>query len=189
MASVNDTQAEYVAMVFPDHPRKHMDKHLRPYKCPVPNCMVNNFATSGDLKRHHREVHGNPSFVCPNTSCKRHRKGFSRRDNLVQHMKRTHNQDEQDVDAMHASRLTEAVIRSSYEVTNETAAVGEQVGVLGVSVASVATLTSDLDVSSLKKTHLTAKLRELEIERVKAQKAMAQFDGDIAALKRVLSIM
>lgn len=72
--------------------RKHMDKHLRPYKCHVPTCTVNSFATAGDLKRHEREVHSTPVHNCPITTCKRNRRGFSRKDNLVQHMSRTHDQ-------------------------------------------------------------------------------------------------
>lgn len=141
-----------------------MDKHIRPFKCPIAGCRVNNFATSGDLKRHEREVHAAPTFVCPITSCKRHRKGFSRKDNLAQHMRRTH----------------EAPALVS----------GEQAGQSSTSEESAEGITSGrllIEASPVhsEKLSLMAKLQELENEK---EDAMKGFDRKIEALKTVLAM-
>ncbi|KAH8671436.1 hypothetical protein BX600DRAFT_459047 [Xylariales sp. PMI_506] len=76
---------------------KHMDKHDRPYKCPADGCeKLPGFTYSGGLLRHEREVHGkhggpkNP-LNCPHHMCKRHTgKGFSRQENLNEHLRRVH---------------------------------------------------------------------------------------------------
>ncbi|KAK3684736.1 hypothetical protein B0T22DRAFT_481772 [Podospora appendiculata] len=76
---------------------KHMDKHDRPYKCAVEGCeKLPGFTYSGGLLRHEREVHGKHggpknSFNCPHPNCKRHTgKGFSRLENLNEHLRRVH---------------------------------------------------------------------------------------------------
>ena len=74
-----------------------MDKHDRPYKCIAKGCeTLPGFTYSGGLLRHEREVHGlyggpkNP-LHCPHTNCKRHTgKGFSRQENLNEHLRRVH---------------------------------------------------------------------------------------------------
>ncbi|KAI0597320.1 hypothetical protein F4775DRAFT_258379 [Biscogniauxia sp. FL1348] len=79
---------------------KHMDKHDRPYKCPAGGCeKLPGFTYSGGLLRHEREVHGkhggpkNP-LNCPHVNCKRHTgKGFSRLENLNEHLRRVHTAD------------------------------------------------------------------------------------------------
>ncbi|KAK0719931.1 hypothetical protein B0H67DRAFT_484330 [Lasiosphaeris hirsuta] len=78
---------------------KHMDKHDRPYKCAAEGCeKLPGFTYSGGLLRHEREVHnkhGGPknSFNCPHVNCKRHTgKGFSRLENLNEHLRRVHTQ-------------------------------------------------------------------------------------------------
>ncbi|KAK6839870.1 fungal specific transcription factor [Apiospora arundinis] len=76
---------------------KHMDKHDRPYKCAVDGCeKLPGFTYSGGLLRHEREVHGkhggpkNP-LNCPHPNCKRYSgKGFSRLENLNEHLRRVH---------------------------------------------------------------------------------------------------
>lgn len=77
--------------------RKHMDKHDRPYKCPAEGCeKLPGFTYSGGLLRHEREVHnkhGGPrkQLNCPHQNCKRHTgKGFSRQENLNEHLRRVH---------------------------------------------------------------------------------------------------
>ncbi|KAK9445338.1 zinc finger domain-containing protein [Metarhizium brunneum] len=76
---------------------KHMDKHERPYRCPAPGCEnLPGFTYSGGLLRHEREVHnkhGGPKNTvnCPHPNCKRHTgKGFSRQENLNEHLRRVH---------------------------------------------------------------------------------------------------
>ncbi|KXX73801.1 Cell wall transcription factor ACE2 [Madurella mycetomatis] len=78
---------------------KHMDKHDRPYKCAAEGCeKLPGFTYSGGLLRHEREVHGKHggpknSFHCPHVNCKRHQgKGFSRQENLNEHLRRVHTQ-------------------------------------------------------------------------------------------------
>ncbi|KAK1761022.1 hypothetical protein QBC47DRAFT_19871 [Echria macrotheca] len=78
---------------------KHMDKHDRPYKCAAEGCeKLAGFTYSGGLLRHEREVHGKHggpknSFNCPHPNCKRHTgKGFSRLENLNEHLRRVHTQ-------------------------------------------------------------------------------------------------
>lgn len=74
-----------------------MDKHDRPYKCTAEGCeKLPGFTYSGGLLRHEREVHGkhggpkNP-LHCPHPNCKRHSgKGFSRQENLAEHLRRVH---------------------------------------------------------------------------------------------------
>ncbi|KAK5170403.1 uncharacterized protein LTR77_004991 [Saxophila tyrrhenica] len=76
---------------------KHMDKHDRPYRCPHEECAkLQGFTYSGGLLRHEREVHnkhGGPKskLVCPHVDCKRHTgKGFTRKENLNEHVRRVH---------------------------------------------------------------------------------------------------
>ncbi|KAL8950795.1 MAG: hypothetical protein Q9222_003202 [Ikaeria aurantiellina] len=78
---------------------KHMDKHTRPYVCNLPGCeKVRGFTYSGGLSRHQREVHrqhGGPkaSYMCPHKDCKRSTgSGFSRKENLQEHVRRVHRQ-------------------------------------------------------------------------------------------------
>lgn len=73
------------------------DKHDRPYKCNVLGCeKLPGFTYSGGLLRHEREVHGKHGgprkhLNCPHSTCKRHTgKGFSRQENLNEHLRRVH---------------------------------------------------------------------------------------------------
>ena len=77
--------------------RKHNDKHTRPYVCREPGCeKIRGFTYSGGLLRHQREVHrhhGGPRAprFCPHPDCKRsYGQGFSRRENLNEHLRRVH---------------------------------------------------------------------------------------------------
>ena len=74
-----------------------MDKHNRPYVCEEDGCeKIQGFTYSGGLLRHQREVHrqhGGPkaSCVCPYRDCKRSTgAGFSRKENLSEHLRRVH---------------------------------------------------------------------------------------------------
>lgn len=76
---------------------KHMDKHERPYVCTAPGCeKIQGFTYSGGLLRHEREVHGKhggpkKKLLCPHVTCKRSSgKGFSRQENLSEHLRRVH---------------------------------------------------------------------------------------------------
>ena len=74
-----------------------MDKHDRPYACQHPQCAkLQGFTYSGGLLRHEREVHGKhggpkAALMCPHEDCKRHSgKGFTRKENLNEHIRRVH---------------------------------------------------------------------------------------------------
>lgn len=79
-----------------------MDKHDRPYRCPHPSCAkLQGFTYSGGLLRHEREVHGKhggpkAQLMCPHEDCKRHSgKGFTRKENLNEHIRRVHQSKDQ----------------------------------------------------------------------------------------------
>ncbi|KAI9055517.1 hypothetical protein LZ554_000465 [Drepanopeziza brunnea f. sp. 'monogermtubi'] len=85
---------------------KHMDKHDRPYKCPSEGCeKLPGFTYSGGLLRHQREVHnlhGGPrkQLNCPHPTCKRFSgKGFSRQENLNEHLRRVHTDTSETINA------------------------------------------------------------------------------------------
>jgi len=74
-----------------------MDKHKRPYKCLLPRCEnLQGFTYCGGLRRHEREVHDigeNDAYkriLCPIASCKRASNGFTRKENLEEHIRRMH---------------------------------------------------------------------------------------------------
>ena len=76
---------------------KHMDKHERPYKCTEAGCeKLQGFTYSGGLLRHQREVHkkngtAKATLFCPDVNCNRHTgQGFTRRENLNEHIRRRH---------------------------------------------------------------------------------------------------
>ncbi|KAF7508332.1 hypothetical protein GJ744_009323 [Endocarpon pusillum] len=70
--------------------RKHEAKHGKPYICQVPDCKHTRFGDKSGLDRHNREVHGSQTHCCPITSCNRHVRGFARKHNLSEHLKRCH---------------------------------------------------------------------------------------------------
>jgi hypothetical protein len=74
-----------------------MDKHERPYKCEASECeKLQGFTYSGGLLRHQREVHkmhggSKEPLFCPFENCKRSSgSGFTRKENLHEHMRRAH---------------------------------------------------------------------------------------------------
>lgn len=78
-----------------------MDKHERPYRCERPECSkLQGFTYSGGLLRHQREVHNmhggtGKRLFCPELNCKRHTgSGFTRKENLQEHMRRVHRRTE-----------------------------------------------------------------------------------------------
>ena len=79
---------------------KHLDSHLKPYKCRAENCSNIHFSSTACLLRHEREAHGmhghgeNP-HMCVFPECERAMEGhgFPRRWNLHDHMKRVHGYD------------------------------------------------------------------------------------------------
>jgi len=95
-------------------------------------------------------------------------------------MKRTH--DQEGVADMTAS--TPSAQSFGNDLPTE-AVLSQESAISNISTTSADQLISSIS-SSLDKTSLVAKLQELEVEKAKA---VTRFDGDIAALKRVLSFM
>lgn len=71
-----------------------MDKHERPYKCAVQRCSDRRgFTSKGDLDRHIASFHSKTRFFCHEPGCSRGPDSvhpFTRKDNLVDHIKRRH---------------------------------------------------------------------------------------------------
>jgi hypothetical protein len=74
-----------------------MGKHERPYKCNVKGCRnLRGFTSSDGLIRHESEVHKMHSeskmlLFCPYPDCKRSSgTGFTRKENLAEHIRRMH---------------------------------------------------------------------------------------------------
>jgi hypothetical protein len=81
----------------PSELKKYPDQRTRPHACPEDSCRVRPFTTKGDLTRHRHEVHGRDhlghriaKLPCPESSCARHTRGFSRKEHLVNHVKKRH---------------------------------------------------------------------------------------------------
>ena len=65
-------------------------KRNRNLTCYDPACNNRTFADEPNLNRHQREVHGQAQYHCPVETCERHLRGFKRRDNCINHQKRSH---------------------------------------------------------------------------------------------------
>lgn len=74
---------------------KHMNKHPKPYLCKEAGCeKLRGFRYSEGLLRHEIRVHRKHlvNLNCPYWDCKRSTgKGFSRQENLQEHLRRAHN--------------------------------------------------------------------------------------------------
>lgn len=96
-----------------------MDKHDRPYKCNVKGCeKLQGFTYSGGLLRHEREVHKmhggtKKALFCPFNDCKRSSgAGFTRKENLAEHIRRVHRRTSMSAD-MHGLVLRRETIEVS----------------------------------------------------------------------------
>ncbi|PVH81697.1 hypothetical protein DL98DRAFT_653857 [Cadophora sp. DSE1049] len=160
--------------------RRHMDKHERPYKCIVSSCKAPDFTNPGDLKRHQRAVHGKGTFFCPVSSCKRHARGFGRKDNKEEHVKRVH--------SLESSITSQSPERQdSDQRGHETQVeIGSPMSERGGS--EMDGLTSRTPSQDPSKLLLVAKLAEFRDAKAAAiAELSATFDKDIEALERVLS--
>ncbi|OAL29725.1 hypothetical protein AYO20_09109 [Fonsecaea nubica] len=93
----DDCDSEIKEFRRPSEWKKHMDKHVRPYKCDAADCLnLRGFTYYSGLLRHEKEVHGKNITAggqhrCPHVGCHRHiGKGFSRDENLKVHLRRVH---------------------------------------------------------------------------------------------------
>lgn len=104
-----------------------MDKHDRPYKCNVKGCeKLQGFTYAGGLLRHEREVHKmhdgtKRTLFCPFPDCKRNSgSGFSRKDNLAEHIRRIHPRTSMSADT-HAPIHDDLMQRGSPEIISSRA--------------------------------------------------------------------
>ncbi|KAG8525675.1 uncharacterized protein KY384_000435 [Bacidia gigantensis] len=77
---------------------KHLNTHLKPYRCKFLECSELKFGATAVLLRHERESHGlhghgNKPYLCLYTDCERSQpgQGFPRQWNLRDHLRRVHN--------------------------------------------------------------------------------------------------
>jgi len=70
--------------------KRHVKQHIKSHSCPQPACNTD-FARASDLARHIKNKHTNgQKFYCPQQECKYHDHGFARKDKLLEHTKKTH---------------------------------------------------------------------------------------------------
>ncbi|KAH7321776.1 hypothetical protein BKA65DRAFT_88753 [Rhexocercosporidium sp. MPI-PUGE-AT-0058] len=159
-----------------------MDKHERPHKCTVSNCKVTDFTNSGDLKRHQRTVHGTGIFFCPVPSCKRHTRGFGRKDNREEHVKRVHS-----IETTMNSRTPER--QDSGDQSSQSELVGGGSSMFEGGDSEMEVLPAEKASFATSKFSLAAKLEELRDAKSAAiAEVAAKYDKDIDAVERVLSL-
>ncbi len=80
---------------------KHIDSHVKSYRCRESSCVTISFSSATCMLRHEREIHGKhdhgeKSHLCAFVGCDRSvpGNGFSRHWNRSDHMKRVHDYDE-----------------------------------------------------------------------------------------------
>lgn len=97
---------------------KHMDKHERPYKCRYQGCeKLQGFTYSGGLSRHEREVHRTQTkaIFCHFQDCKRSTgTGFTRKENLAEHLRRVHRNTRPSSDSQTGGADTQEEASSQY---------------------------------------------------------------------------
>jgi hypothetical protein len=165
--------------------RRHMDRHERPFVCLEQSCNKRTFPDKGTLQRHQHSVHSNPHIHCPVKSCRRHTKGFARKDNLREHIKRAHPRDLLQInrDSRSHTPSTDMTIwdktlrRSVGDDQNRDHFTQEMVNVTRV-------CSSEAQV-------LEIKLQELKAERAHRLKGLnlESLDEDIMAVERTLKLV
>ncbi|CZR61531.1 uncharacterized protein PAC_11428 [Phialocephala subalpina] len=131
------------------------------------NCKHPRFGDKPGLERHEREVHGSEDYRCPLTSCKRHSRGFNRRYNLLDHMRRCHPRA-----AIPDTNSQGVADPRSDGAGNDGEEVSEQETAMG---------TEGMGLKS-EKQQPREMLKQKRLQR-------ARLDGDIEALERSLAIM
>jgi hypothetical protein len=163
-----------------------MDKHDRPYKCTAEGCeKLPGFTYSGGLLRHEREVHGKHggprnSFNCPHPNCKRNAgKGFSRLENLNEHLRRVHTHNGMPVNGAGGDE--------SDEVSSETAAAAVAVMTNGSAVAALKRKRIDSDdIDELREENKRLRLENDDLKR-QVQNQNQQLLQQIVQLQETLA--
>jgi hypothetical protein len=153
------------------HCRKHEAKHSKPYICQVPNCKHPHFGDKGGLDRHKREVHGSQAHYCPITSCRRHVRGFRRKYNLFEHLKRCHS-------SQSPNLALPSILRQQNHTSDSMK--GQQGPYEGGSSSETVTGGGG---------RLRTKLENLYKMRAEIDVAASEIDVDIEAVKRSLDLL
>lgn len=110
---INNSNSCNASFGRPSELKKYPDQRARPHACPEDSCRVRPFTTKGDLTRHRHEVHGRDhlgrriaKFPCPESSCARHTRGFSRKEHLANHVKKRHSLGTVTSNACHGTKST-----------------------------------------------------------------------------------
>jgi hypothetical protein len=173
--------SQFTKTSFCSHPpRRHQDKHTRPYICHQQPCANKSFGDKAGLQRHEREVHSSKTdaHTCPFPSCKRNKRGFHRRYNLLEHQKRAH--------GLQPDASPTAVNNSDGFLERENShgfqgEIGRESGGSDIPERALSGIIQGNGNTGTEQ-DLIAKLHRLEDIR-------AEIDEDITSLKRVLSIM
>ena len=178
--------------------RRHMAKHTRPFACTEKACTVKPFGDKAGLLRHRREVHGTQGHVrlsqaynCPNPTCKRNRRGFARRSNMIEHCRRVHEMCI-DEDAESHEYRSPSISADSAQIELP---IGDAKDEAQQSVVDRDRRPGDSNVAVLRR--LRARLDEMQrqkenvIRNFDSQKntAMQRFDSDITTLSNTLSLL
>ncbi|KAF2153924.1 hypothetical protein K461DRAFT_292621 [Myriangium duriaei CBS 260.36] len=161
---------------------KHMDKHDRPYRCKDPVCAkLQGFTYSGGLLRHEREVHnkhGGPKekLQCPFETCKRHDgHGFTRKENLAEHIRRVHEKLKSD-----PSIRTETVITTAWSAATE-------LSPQAISATSTKRRWSDVpspDPSESDNAELRGEIKRLKHDNVQLQEQMDKLRVELDTIRK-----
>lgn len=154
--------------------------------CLEQSCNKRAFPDKGTLQRHQHSVHSNPHIYCPVKSCRRHTKGFARKDNLREHIKRAHatvllqiNENLQ----RHGNSIPDMSVGniSRGDFAND---ILDRNGSMEATAKAAGTGSSEAEA-------LEAKLQELKAERARRLKGLnlESLEEDIMAVERTLKLV
>jgi len=164
-----------------------MDRHERPFVCPEQSCNKRAFPNRGTLQRHQHSVHSNPHICCPVRSCRRHTKGFARKDNLREHIRRAHPKEHLQINNSLQKHGNSA---PDISVSNKTCQCFAN-DVLEGDSCSTDEAAEVARIGSLEAEVLETKLQELKAERARRLKGLdlESLDSDIMAVERTLKLV
>jgi hypothetical protein len=163
-----------------------MDRHERPFTCLEQSCNKRAFPDKGTLQRHQHSVHSNPNIRCPVKSCRRHTKGFARKDNLREHIKRAHPRELPQINGISQDYSYSAPVSAIGSKTIDVFTKNVQDGDAFIEETAKASWPESLEAQALE-----AKLEELKAERARRLKGLnlESLDEDIMAIERTLKLV
>lgn len=163
-----------------------MDKHERPFVCSEQSCNKRAFPDKGTLQRHQQSVHSNPHIRCPVKSCRRHTKGFARKDNLREHIKRAHPRELPQINGISQDYCYSTPVSAIGSKTIHDFTKNGQDGDAFIEETAKVAWPESLEAHALE-----AKLEELKAERARRLKGLnlESLDEDIMAIERTLKLV